>query len=68
MMNFKLGASAVIACFVVIFIFQNTAVVEMKFLFWSLTMSRSLLILIFVGVGIIIGWLLKGHIAFKVKN
>lgn len=67
-MNFKLGVSGVIACFVLIFIFQNTAIVEIKFLLWSLTMSRSLLILIFVAVGIIIGWLLKGHVSFKVKN
>tara|TARA_R110001606_G_C15404643_1_gene654164 strand:- start:42635 stop:42838 length:204 start_codon:yes stop_codon:yes gene_type:complete len=67
-MNFKLGISVVIACFILIFVFQNTAIVEVKFLLWSLTMSRSLLILLFVGVGIIIGWLLKGHVVFKVKN
>jgi len=67
-MNFKLGISFIITCLVLIFIFQNTAVIEIKFLLWSLTMSRSLLILIFVGVGIIVGWSLKGHVSFNVKE
>tara|TARA_R110002050_G_scaffold9504_2_gene33458 strand:+ start:32671 stop:32877 length:207 start_codon:yes stop_codon:yes gene_type:complete len=68
MMSSKLGVSAAITCVILLFIFQNTEIVEITFLFWSLAMSRSLLILIFVGVGVIIGWLLKGHLTLKGKD
>lgn len=64
-MNFKLILSLVIAGFVLIFVFQNTAVVTIQFLFWSVSMSRSLLILVFVAIGVVIGWILNSHIALR---
>lgn len=66
-MNFKLILNLVIACFVLIFAFQNAVVVKIEFLFWSVSMSRSLLILLFVGIGVVIGWLLNSHVSFKRK-
>jgi uncharacterized integral membrane protein len=50
---------------VVIFIVQNAAVVEIKFLFWSLEMSRSLLIFILLCLGVISGWLISGFFRYK---
>ncbi len=64
-MNSKLILSLVITGFVLIFLFQNTEVVTIQFLFWSASMSRSLLILVFVAIGVVIGWILNSHIALR---
>jgi len=40
-----------------IFIAQNIAVVEIRFLFWRLELSRALLILFLLLIGFTIGWL-----------
>ena len=44
---------------VVIFIFQNTEVVQISFLFWTLSASRSIMYFIVFIVGIILGAGLK---------
>ncbi len=44
-----------------IFIFQNTTVVEAHFLFWQLGMSLALMMILLVFIGIVVGWLLRGH-------
>lgn len=64
----KLVVSLVVACLVVVFILQNMTAVEVNFLFWSLSMSRSLLILVFVAVGVLIGWLLHGYLSFRNRH
>lgn len=69
-MNFKIISIASLITLIVAFIFQNAAVVEVKFLFWSMQLSRSLLIFILLAIGIIIGtvlgWSLRTH--FKTKD
>ena len=60
-MNFKLILSIVIAGMAVLFIIQNVTVVDMKFLFWTLSMSRALLMSLILSVGIILGWLLHSY-------
>ena len=44
----------------IIFILQNTQVVDIKFLFWQMSLSRVILLLgaLFIGilVGLFIGW------------
>jgi uncharacterized integral membrane protein len=52
----------VLGGFVALFIIQNIAIVEVQFLFWSIQMSRSLLILSLLVIGVAIGWLLHGHL------
>ena len=64
-MNTKLVVSLVVACLVAVFILQNMTAVKVDFLFWSLSMSRSLLILVFVAVGMLIGWSLHSYVAFR---
>ena len=44
---------------VAVFTFQNTAVVEIKFLLWSVSMSASLMLLTVLFSGIIVGMLLS---------
>ena len=43
---------------VVIFVLQNTQVVEVRFLFWTISMSRALIIFGTLAIGFIGGWLL----------
>ena len=60
-MKYKLIISLVLICLIVIFIIQNVAVVEIDLFFWSIAMSRVLLMLILLVAGIIVGWLLKSY-------
>jgi len=50
---------------VVVFTLQNVVVVDIRFLFWSFSMSRALMIFFTLAVGVVIGWLLRGHLARK---
>ena len=43
---------------VLIFVFQNMATIEVKFLVWTLTVSRALILLATLAIGIIGGSLL----------
>ena len=50
---------AVLIILVIIFVIQNTQVVEVKFLAWQVNMSRALMILCTLAIGLIAGWLIK---------
>ena len=67
-MNSKLVLVLVLAGFTILFIIQNVAVVEIQFLFWSIQMSRSMLILFLLAIGMIIGWFLHGHLRYRKRN
>lgn len=56
----KLIAGAVLVLLILVFVFQNTDVVDLRFLFWTVTMSRVLLAMLFLIVGLILGWILCG--------
>ena len=43
---------------VVVFVLQNTQVVEVRFLFWTISMSRALILFATLAIGLIAGWLL----------
>lgn len=60
-MNHKMIIILVLTGLVVLFIIQNVTVVEIKFLLWSIQMSRSLLMFFLIAIGIIIGWFLNSH-------
>ena len=64
-MNYKLLLILSLVGFTVFFIIQNVAVVEIKFLFWSLSMSRSLMMFFLLTIGIIIGWFLHGYMQHR---
>ena len=59
-MNAKLITSIILAGLAAIFIFQNAAMVELKFLFWTLPTSMALTMFLILSSGIIAGWLLRG--------
>jgi len=64
-MNYKLILILMLAGLAVLFIIQNVAVVEIKFLFWSIQMSRSLLIFFLLAIGITIGWFLNSYHKYR---
>jgi uncharacterized integral membrane protein len=50
---------AILAVLILLFVIQNTQVVETKFLVWTISMSRSLLLLGTFIIGVIAGWLVR---------
>ena len=60
-MSFKLIFSIVMAGMTILFIMQNVPSVEVTFLFWTLSMSRALLMSLILSIGIILGWLLNSY-------
>lgn len=56
----KLLLTLTLVFLMVVFVLQNTAVVEIRFLLWTVSMSRALLIVILLAIGTIVGWLAHG--------
>jgi len=57
-MNVKLIVVSVIAVLTGIVIMQNTEVVSFRFLFWQFNMSRILLLLVTLLLGVALGFIL----------
>ena len=57
MSNAKLILGAVLIGLALVFTLQNTQVVEVRFLFWKLSMSQVLLIFLLLASGALLGWL-----------
>ena len=60
-MNYKLMLSLSMVGMAVLFIIQNVTVVDLRFLFWTLSVSNALLISLTLSIGIILGWLLNSY-------
>ena len=58
-MGIRRTVVVVIALLVIIFIVQNTQVVDVRILFWKVSMSRALVLLGTFGVGLLSGWMLS---------
>ncbi|MBM4272162.1 MAG: LapA family protein [Deltaproteobacteria bacterium] len=68
-MNVRLILILILVSVVVMFIVQNVAAVEVTFLLWSISMSRSLLIFFTLIIGFVIGWFLHSYLSYrKSKN
>ena len=59
----KLIIGAILAGLMLVFIIQNATVMNLRFLFWTLSMSGALMMLLILSVGVILGWLL--HSGFR---
>ncbi len=44
---------------ILIFVVQNTQVVEFRFLLWTISVSRALMLFGTLAVGVLAGWILK---------
>ncbi|MDH5217512.1 MAG: LapA family protein [Gammaproteobacteria bacterium] len=60
-MNVKISVGLILLLLVVVFIVQNAISVDIRFLFWTISMSRSIMIFFVLAIGIIIGWITSGH-------
>jgi uncharacterized integral membrane protein len=49
---------AFLIALVLIFVVQNTQVVEFRFLVWTISMSRALMLFGTLAIGFVAGWLL----------
>ena len=67
-MNYKLISSLIITCLIIVFIIQNAAIVEIKLFFWTISMSRVLLMFILLAIGLIAGWLLNNYRVKRKKD
>jgi putative membrane protein len=64
-MNYKAYIGLALLLLVVLFIVQNVEVVEIRFLLWKFSMSRSLMIFFVLAIGIAVGWITAGHLQGK---
>lgn len=55
---FKRYLGMFLALLVAVLVLQNTEVVEIRFLFWKLSMSRALLVPLVFMAGLLVGWAL----------
>jgi lipopolysaccharide assembly protein A len=60
-MNAKIILGMILAGMAVVFIIQNATSVDLTFFFWTLSMSRALLMLLILSLGFILGWLMHGN-------
>jgi uncharacterized integral membrane protein len=67
-MHLKLVLSLTLAGLAVLFVVQNVTVVQVRFLFWSLSMTLSLFIFLLFATGLIVGWLLHGYWSYRRKS
>ena len=63
-MKIKLIMSLILAFLAFIFIIQNTVPVQVTFLLWSIEMSLVVLLLIMLGAGMIIGWVMCSYLRY----
>jgi putative membrane protein len=54
-MRFKIILSVILASLALLFIVQNFAVIDIRFLFWTVAISRSLLMFSLFLIGLILG-------------
>lgn len=59
MRHYKLILALVLTGLVVLFAVQNYEVVQLRLLFWSIEMSRALLVFVVFATGIGLGWILR---------
>jgi uncharacterized integral membrane protein len=58
-MKVRLIVATALAVLLITFTLQNAEVVELRFLVWTLSLSRALLIFFVIVMGIVLGWILN---------
>ena len=64
-MNFRLTLILILSSFAVLFIAQNSNVVEISFLFWRASMSSALLIFFTLMIGFLLGWFMHSYLLYR---
>lgn len=58
---FRILVLVAILLLVTIFALQNAVIVTLRLFFWEIEMSRALMVFVLLLIGIVVGWLLRGH-------
>jgi uncharacterized integral membrane protein len=66
-MSFNLMLVLALAGIALLFIVQNVAAVDVNFLLWTISMSRALLIIFTLAIGLLLGWFLRSYYSYR-KN
>jgi uncharacterized integral membrane protein len=66
-MNAKFISILILVGISILFILQNVADVEIRFLFWSVEMPRAIFMFLLLLVGTAIGWIMHEHYNEKSK-
>jgi uncharacterized integral membrane protein len=64
-MGFSLFLVLALSGATIIFVSQNVAVVDVNFLFWTISMSRALLLIFTLVIGFLLGWFLHAYLSFR---
>jgi uncharacterized integral membrane protein len=67
-MNNKMIFISVLSGLAALFILQNISIVEIRFLFWSMQLPRSVFMFLLLAIGVVIGWVLHGNKNRRVKS
>lgn len=67
-MSAKKIAIIVLVGLAAVFFIQNVAVVELRFLFWTISIPAALLMFFLLLVGIFLGWWVRGIFSRKKGN
>ena len=59
-LNIKIVLLVILGGAIALFLIQNVANVEIQFMFWSVMMRRSTLVLLVLGIGVVVGWVFHG--------
>ena len=63
-MKYKLISGIVLLVIILILIFQNTASIDIQLFFWTVSISRVLLMAVFFLMGAVVGWIANGYYRF----
>ena len=63
--SYKLSTSLVLIILATVFLIQNTQVIQINVLFWTFSMSASIMVVMLLVTGILIGWFLYGYLYNK---
>jgi len=64
-MKLKLALILILSILAIVFIAQNVAMVEIDFLFWTISLSSALLIFFTLILGFILGWFLHSYRLYR---
>lgn len=60
-LNFRTVIVILLILLVAIFALQNAEMIRLRLFFWEVEMSRAMMVLTLLLLGIVAGWLLRGH-------
>jgi len=64
-MNVKFALLLILSTLAVTFVAQNVVAVEISFMFWSASISSSLLIFFSLLLGFLLGWFLNDYLRYR---